>query len=254
MMHLVYDETFSGFMTTVFEVYERKLQDVRIVKEKNFYPDVFSERISIVADEAKSLRVWNSLCKKVSITSSHNVYACFLSEIPGIENTILGFLRHVFSSEKNIESDYGHQETLAIARTARFVFREKHRMEAFVRFQRTIDDLYYAVIEPMYNVLPLLVTHFKNRYADQSWIIYDRRRARGIHYDTKTGIVAEIQLTFEEREVENSSGIFHEEEPLFQLLWKDYFHHVNIPSRKNLKLHLQHVPVRYWKHLTEKQL
>ena len=32
----------------------------------------------------------------------------------------------------------------------------------------------------------------------------------------------------------------------------EYFKSTNIKSRKNMKLHLQHVPKRYWKYLTEK--
>ena len=39
----------------------------------------------------------------------------------------------------------------------------------------------------------------------------------------------------------------------YQELWKAYFKSVDIPERRNLKLHLQHVPKRYWKYLVEKQ-
>ena len=49
-------------------------------------------------------------------------------------------------------------------------------MEAFVRFQCTKDQLYYAIIQPDYNVLPLISKHFEKRYADQRWLIYDIRR------------------------------------------------------------------------------
>ncbi|MDQ2751942.1 MAG: TIGR03915 family putative DNA repair protein, partial [Bacteroidota bacterium] len=125
-------------------------------------------------------------------------------------------------------------------------------MEAFVRFQLTKDGLYYAVIEPDYNVLPLLVSHYKNRYADQRWLIYDGKRKWGIYYDLK--MVESVELLFND-EVKGS-GLqiaFGEEEALYQSLWKTYFGSVNIKARKNTKLHIQHIPKRYWKHLTEKQ-
>jgi probable DNA metabolism protein len=62
-------------------------------------------------------------------------------------------------------------------------------------------------------------------------------------------------MTFNE---ETSSGkdiaaIFDEKEELYQHLWQQYFKSVNIVSRKNTKLHIQHMPKRYWKYLTEKQ-
>lgn len=125
-------------------------------------------------------------------------------------------------------------------------------MEAFARFQRTADDLYYAGIEPDFNVIPLLSKHFEERYADQNWLIYDLKRKYGIYYNQQK--VEEITLDFSEglQAASTVKEIFHDGEMLYQELWKDYFKHVNIPARKNIKLHLQHVPRRYWKYLTEK--
>ena len=49
-----------------------------------------------------------------------------------------------------------------------------------------------------------------------------------------------------------SSDMFDEDELVFQTLWRDYFKSTNIKSRKNMRLHIQHVPKRYWKYLSEK--
>ena len=46
--------------------------------------------------------------------------------------------------------------------------------------------------------------------------------------------------------------MFDEDELVFQTLWRDYFKSTNIKSRKNMRLHIQHVPKRYWKYLSEK--
>jgi len=50
-----------------------------------------------------------------------------------------------------------------------------------------------------------------------------------------------------------SSDLLQENEPDYQVLWKSYFDNVNIPERRNMKLHLQHIPKRYWKYLSEKR-
>jgi probable DNA metabolism protein len=129
-------------------------------------------------------------------------------------------------------------------------------MEAFVRFQRTKEDLYYASISPDFNVIPLIVPHFKDRYADQHWLIYDRKRQYGIQYDSQTMQVVEVIINFED----DAGGAFlpenlcHEEELKYQSLWKDYFYSVNISPRNNKKLHVRHVPHRYWRYLTEKRI
>ncbi|MBC7745050.1 MAG: DUF4130 domain-containing protein, partial [Flavobacterium sp.] len=89
-------------------------------------------------------------------------------------------------------------------------------------------------------------------YADQRWLIYDLKRDYGIYYDLCK--VDEVTLSFSGKTTGTAENniLFHEDENLYQTLWKDYFKHVNIKERKNNKLHLQHVPKRYWKHLTEK--
>jgi probable DNA metabolism protein len=133
------------------------------------------------------------------------------------------------------------------------ISRERHRMEAFIRFEKTKDNIFYAGIDPDFNVLPLLIQHFKRRYADQEWIIYDKRRKYGIYYDKND--VKEIALEMQaDASYEAGDNTYAEDEKLYQLLWQTYFKNTYISSRRNMKLHLRHVPKRYWKYLTEKQM
>jgi probable DNA metabolism protein len=138
-----------------------------------------------------------------------------------------------------------------VAQTERKIHREKHRMEAFIRFRLTKDNIYFATIEPDFNVLPLLLSHFKERYADQQWIIYDTKRKAGLFYNLHD--VADITISFNESVENETAFCFNEQELMYQELWKGYFTSTNIVARKNLKLHVQHVPRRYWKYLIEKQ-
>jgi probable DNA metabolism protein len=95
----------------------------------------------------------------------------------------LGYMRYAFDSPVKIEEDYGNKYVTRVSEMVRMVRREKHRMEAFVRFQELTDGTFYAGVEPDFNVLPLLIRHFKSRYADQKWMIYDIKRKYGIYYD-----------------------------------------------------------------------
>ena len=126
-------------------------------------------------------------------------------------------------------------------------------MEAFIRFQHTADGIFYCGIDPDFNVLPLILTHFKNRYADQKWIIYDIKRQYGLFYDLEK--VEEINMDFNAQQnmLRLSAPSLSDKEGLYAVLWKDYFKSANIVARKNTKLHVKHVPKRYWKYLTEKQ-
>ena len=252
MVTLKYDGSFEGFLSAVFAVYERKLSDVKIVPDKTAQPALIGMTLDIEPEEQKAKRVWEGLKKKLTVHSLRKIYWAFLSEETGIENVLLAYCQYVFSSPASIESDYGHPAVAKMSAVAKSVYREKHRMEAFVRFQLTADQLYYAVIEPDFNVLPLIEPHFRKRYADQRWVIYDTRRKYGLYYDLQT--ISNITIQFSE-EISPASiqTVLDPSEQLYQDLWKLYFDSVNIKARKNMKLHIQHMPRRYWKYLIEKQ-
>jgi probable DNA metabolism protein len=127
------------------------------------------------------------------------------------------------------------------------------RILQFVRFQQTIDNIFFAPVEPQFDVLPYTVRHFRNRFADQQWLIYDVRRDYGFYYNLET--VTEITLSeknFSGHDGKLAGGIAQEDEVMYQTLWKSYFKHIHIEERRNAKLQRQHMPRRYWKFLTEK--
>ncbi len=252
MITLIYDGTFEGFLTVVFEVYEHKLSVAKICCENKMQPNFFDDKRSIVSDPAKANRVLKGLMQRLSAGGVQRLYVAHLSELDGEEDNLLGFIRYAFSSKEAVEEDFGNKYVIRLSDTIKKVRREKHRMEAFVRFQKMADGIFYASVEPDYNVLPLILAHFKRRYADQRWIIYDIRRAYGIYYDLKTAEFIQMDFASGRQYGKTVISSYSEDETLYQALWKDYFKHVNIPARKNTKLHLQHVPKRYWKHLTEK--
>lgn len=162
------------------------------------------------------------------------------------------YIRKAIGNNNFSAGDYGDAEILRVAQTAKMVSREKHRMEAFVRFMLTKDDIYFAHIEPDFNVLPLILPHFESRYADQKWIIYDLKRKYGLYYDLHFTKYISLDLTGKLNSGTLDPNVYAGSEVEFQELWQRYFKSTNIISRKNLKLHIQHVPKRYWKYLSEK--
>ncbi len=252
MQLVVYDGTFAGFLTAVFEVYEYKFSEAKVVKQSLYHASVFGQDHVAETNNNKALRVWKGLLQYTTKEAAESLYHTWLSEIVNIEKYLLQYIQYLFAKKQSVDIDFSNEAVLKISQITKKVHRERHRMEAFVRFQLTKDGLYYAVIEPDFNVIPLLVDHFKNRYADQRWLIYDGKRRYGIYYDLET--VENITLSFaDEVTSSNIQLVFDEQEPLYQSLWQQYFSSVNIKARKNTKLHVQHMPKRYWKYLPEKK-
>ncbi|WP_299666411.1 TIGR03915 family putative DNA repair protein [uncultured Polaribacter sp.] len=250
---LIYDGSFEGFLTCIFHIFEYNLKDVSIQNEFLIQNGLFSENETIITDKEKSDRVWQGLKGKVAAISATKMYYAFLSEQLGIENILLDYLQYIFSTKKKVDTDFTHASVLKTSQIAKNVSREKHRMEAFVRFKLTKDEIYFANIAPDFNVLPLISKHFKSRYADQKWVIYDIKRNYGLHYDLNSLEIIQMDFPKNFDFSKTDDNFFSEKEFEFQKLWQDYFKSTNITERKNMKLHIRHVPKRYWKYLSEKQ-
>jgi len=249
MTTLACDGTFEGWLTAVFEIYEYRFTDVEFSSE-GVSANMFSTARQVTTDLRKAERVTKGLKQRLSQQGYQQLYHTFFSEIENAEQQMWLFAQYVFASKINVEGDQRNPVVWNILKAAQMVRRESHRMKAFVRFQLTKDQIYYAVVEPDCDVLTLIAKHFSDRYADQRWLIYDAKRKYGIYYDLNS--VSVVEMTFNE-----SSGgveIWDEKELFFQKLWQRYFGSVNIKARKNMKLHLQHMPKRYWRHLTEKKM
>ncbi|HBR10938.1 MAG TPA: DNA metabolism protein [Chryseobacterium sp.] len=251
MTTLLYDGSFDGLFTAVFEVFEYRYNDAEIVSRENFLQEnIFAEIHEVVTQTEKSERILKKLEQSIGKTGINQLVKVFLSEDPGLEQLILSAVKQsVKYTGDNILQNFANDDILQISKICKSVSREKHRMTAFVRFEKMQDGIYFAKIDPDYNVLPLIRNHFKNRYADQQWMIYDLRRNYGLFYDLEN---CEFFYPDEKLNLSQYQDQLHDEEKKYQTLWQSYFTKTNIKERKNTKLHIQHVPKRYWKYLTEK--
>lgn len=250
----VYDKTFDGLLTVVFDAYFRKTFPDVLLAEGEPFPLFYDESVNVVTDTDRAGRVWKALEKKLSRTALSSLTYAWLSELPGVDMLLFRYMRKTIDSPRSIELSFGDEDVLELTKISRKVANERGRIIMFLRFQKAMDNTYFAAVEPLYNVLPLATGHFKDRFSDQCWLIYDVKREYGYYYDLNT--VTEVN--FETKEAHLITGMLNEElmakdEMLFQQMWKEYFKSITIKVRKNPKLHKQNMPVRFWKYLTEKK-
>lgn len=247
MIRYRYDGSYPGFLTGVFDAFVRKEVDIRWETEESL--ELFDLPYRVTTDLEKAERVQNGLEKRIGKEAAQDFFRCFLSEDRKAWEGAFRLMVRIFQGEESILKNFGDPDALYFAQTLKKVSRERHRMKAFTRFSKGSDGLFFAVIEPDFNVLPLIISFFRNRYADQAWLIYDTRRNYGILYDKSS--CTEVHL--EQGETDRlSPAVPITLDAHYEGLWKAYFQAVNIPARKNMKLHLRHVPRRYWKFLPEK--
>ena len=247
-----YDKSFDGLLTCIFEAYDRKMFPDILQAEGVPLPLFHEEVIRIITDERKSSRVWKGLEKRLSPAGLSVITSCWLSELPDTDRLLFRYIRKAIDALRPIEINFGDPDVLEATQIAKKVGNERLRVVQFTRFQKTIDGTYFAALEPIYNVLPLFIGHFQNRFADQCWLLYDIKREYGYYYNRQK--VDEVR--FETKGTHLLTGkldqqLMAEDEQLFQQLWRTYFKTIAIKERINPKLHRQNLPVRFWKYLTE---
>jgi len=248
-----FDNTFEGLLTLVFESYSRREFPDEILSGEGSQNQLFASNIEITTDEQKAERVWNGIVARSSEDNAHRIYRVFLSGLPDTPMLLVNFIRIIIDSNSNQEMNFSLPVVVDVHKLHQKVCREAQRIHMFTRFQKTVEGSYYASFAPMYDVLPLCLPHFRDRFADQQWIIYDLKRNYGFLYNLKTV----ERVVFDDLKVNSQNGQLHtsllaDDEKLFQKLWKQYFKSICIEERRNDKVHRQHLPQRFWKYLPEK--
>ena len=260
---VLYEPSFEGWLSAVFYVYAHKLQDdesLQLIAQDCYVPSLISQSTSIAANEDKAERVLIKLNQLLGRSGMRNILWGFLSEKDNIGTILFQVIKYAIDyPSRHIMEDLGNLNVLELVQTVKSVGREKHRMEAFVRFEHTKNDIYFARIEPDFNVLPLIGEHFRQRYQDQHWAIYDVARGYGIYYDKskstpKRPAALQTITDLDDAVLRNPASIHSADEQRYQKFWQGYFTNVNIKERKNPRLHKQYLPQRYWKYLSEKQV
>lgn len=253
----IFDNTFDGLLTAVFDSFFRKQQDVTLLAEGEQLPLFADEPHRVVTDGEKAERVWKGLEKQLSKDGLNMITIGWLSEERTLNQPLFNFICKVFRLKVNeFEHNASDPDVLEVRNTCRRVLHEQLRMKQFIRFQKAKDGTYLAVVSPDHNVLPIITSHFQDRFNDQPWLIYDAKRHYGYYYDGKTV----IHVTFEDETTvpfnlsngKLDADVLSDNDQLFQDLWRTYFKAICIKERMNPRKQLKDMPRRYWKYMTEK--
>ena len=254
-MIFIYDGSYEGLLSCIFTIFKNRVAPTAIDTEENRQFTLLDAVTQVVTNDEWAARVLTGIDERAGAQASALIYKIFLSELPLCEMLVYQVVQAIIlKGDASALDNFANPSILKAAQIEKMIYREVHRVHAFVRFQKNRDGLFYAAIDPDFNVLPLVGEHFEKRYADQSWLIFDTRRHYGLHYDQVKMEFVSLEnpvLTIDNNLLQDTA--FQDgKERAYQVLWKNYFNAVNIKERNNAKLHLRHMPRRYWKNLTEK--
>lgn len=240
----IYDNTFEGLFTAIYEGFYSKDDEIYIYgKNQSNSPLLLGENIDIATNEDKFKKVKLAIINKIDSLALRKIYMVYLSNHLDKAIIIFKYLKIAFKIGKDIHNFLNIDEIRLIDNISRQVSLECHRYEGFVRFNYINDKFLYSSIEPDNDILELLGDHFQKRFPAEYFIIHDISREKALIYNTVFYEIIEMDNTTYEM-------LKHHDDE-YTKLWKTYFKATTIEERRNLRLQSRMMPKRYWKHILE---
>ena len=240
-MILVYDGTFEGFLSLVYEVYYKKLKPIKIYKT---LPNemIFEEILELKTSKDNAIKVLTAIKTKFPKELIQRILNIFMCDSKEFEMALLEYIIIGFKDFKQLYN-INNSCVFYLNSLEKELFRLVHKMYAFIRFEELEDGTLYGKIESKFNVVYFLGKHFLKRFNNQNFIIHD--------LDRKLAFV-KIDEEFSIQEVAYfDEPTFSSNEEKFQKLWKSFFKGVTIKERINLKLQQNLVPLVYRTYMSE---
>ncbi|KPU45128.1 hypothetical protein OXPF_12550 [Oxobacter pfennigii] len=244
MIIFTYDGTFEGLLSAVCEAFNKKIRPGAFIKKDRVQQSIIDTYVEVETDKEKVIRITEAVNRRIGGDTLLNIFYLYLSEYENSGKLIFEYINLGWKVGFKLNLHLQDERVLNVMNVCKKVTFEVHRLLGLIRFKKLKGDVLYAPIEPDYNTLPLLATHFVERMSNELFIIHDVKRNTAVLYNKKEYEIVPFYL--------DSALQSADEEMDFQVLWKDYFNSIAIPDRENKALQKSFMPVRYWKHLTEK--
>ena len=241
MPNYYYDGSFDGLLTVIYMAYNDRESSMLRVNAKAKQLILALDDIHIITDFSKARRVEKSICDKLSYNFLNSIRTCFLSCDKNKDTVIIHTVYKALKYGEEILNSLD-DHTFYMNKLVRQVLNERHRYLGLLRFKEMKDGIMFSTIEPKNNILPILISHFKNRMKREKIAIFDKGRKMIVYYDGKKAeifFVESLEIEWSDEEIEYSE------------LWKIFHKSISIKERENKKLQQSNIPKYYWKHLIE---
>lgn len=173
---LTYDGSFNGFLTAIW--HNRKQNQgaqASIQAQQAQQASIFENNHFVLANQAIAQKLWHELDQRQR-PSARMVYFAFLSEKSYLIQGLFQLLSQPNFKEAAIDPEL-YDELL---KASQEVEREKRKWEGQIQMSKDNSSLWFAELNPRFNIMPLLSLHLKKRYAGNDWFLWDNKRKYGL--------------------------------------------------------------------------
>lgn len=243
MITYIYDGSFEGLLTVIYESFYSKEPPTSIFSKTEYRQDFLSTYINVETNLIKYEKVKSAIITKIDTLCLQKIYKLFLSCEINKGMLCFNYLKLAFKFKENIHNHLHLDVVRSINLIDRQVSLEAHRFTGFVRFSYINEKFLYSKIEPDNNILELISPHFQRRLPNEYWIIHDTKRNIASIYNKFSWEITTLDIA-DYKNLDSNTDYFEK-------LWKSYFQNTNIKERTNIKLQKRSMPKRYWSNLTE---
>ena len=252
---LVCDGTLDGILTAVYKAYDMRYGhdniqlNVKCTDGRSQNYELFAEYHEIETDYELSQKVAKTVRQKISSTAYEYIARAALSEDLERADVIYRFIILGLAMGKDVIGHLSNDIVQKMQTLNRNVGNESYHFLEFLRFQEVGAGILLGVIRPKNNVLSLMVDHFTDRLFHEDYIIYDEgRQIAAIHVREQEAFLMDLDQQFID-----SLKMVKSDMKEYESLWRAFHRSIAIKERTNLKLQMNHLPLRFRKHMTEFQ-
>lgn len=239
-MFYIFDGTKDGFLTAFVRAFT---DENAVLSSKQVQLPLGTEPVFVEASEEIAEKAEIRLLS-FDREAMYDLDTLLRSGMENNEQIAFRYFRLLAKYKHPIGKRLAEPDVYAAVECIKKVGLEIHKLHGFVRFMETASGALYAPISPDNDVCDLLAPYFRGRFPNFPFVIHDVPRQKAAFYDGKNIFIAYLP---------HADVLLSNEETAWQSLWKEYYDSVNIPSRERIKQMKGYMPVRYWKHLPEKQ-
>lgn len=243
------EDSLEGTLTAIYDAFVEKNKmpdfkdgDISIVIGEHQNLFLFANTKEVKTDLDKAQKTLFSIQRKISYLAYKRVLSALCHYDMDRGDTVLGFLLKGFSMGAKVVDALADPYVMRVMELSRKVDNESHMFCGLVRFHDAGKFL-YSEIEPKCNVLPQIMEHFEDRYPNEHYVIYDKKKQVALVHPA---FCQSFFVYGEEWNIDISQYVDR-----FEELWKEYFAHIEIKERHNPKCQNNLLPKWYRKHMVE---
>ena len=251
---LICENSMEGILTGIYNAYQYK-KEHGIKSHNQIHLDVkepdihrlFTEYICVETDSQKAEKVIKTLKAQLGESTYFDLCLAMASgaadKADAVYHTVVaGLSSHNRNIFYRLQDHYINRAFACKRGTAN----ELHHYKEFLRFAELENGILYAKIGARDNILSFLMPHFADRLPAENFVIYDELyELFGLHPKYKQWYLAQ-GYDFNE-----DTLVFAQAEAEYQELFKHFCKSLAVESRKNPKLQMNMLPLRFRKYMVE---